>query len=582
MLAPGGEHYNYTGCGNTFNCNHPVARRLILDCLRYWVTEMHVDGFRFDLASILTRKHSEWTALPGGAAPAAGGPPEQVADPEVPTGAPLADPPLIEDISQDPYLRDVKLIAEAWDCDGLNQVGAFPHYGGRWSEWNGSFRDTTRQFIKGTEGPWVGNFAAALCGSPDLYGKHEPGADDWWGNHGGRKWRGTRGPAASVNFVTAHDGFTLADLVTYNEKRNALNGEDNRDGEEHNLSWNCGAEGPTRDPEVLELRARQQRNFMVALLVSQGVPMLLMGDEYGHTKAGNNNTYCHDTAINYFQWDAAEARAADYMRFVAHLIRFRRREPLLRQKEFVDSSRIAWHGEEPGEPDWKETSKFLAFSLKDPEAGEEIYVAFNASHETKLVRLPPPPAGAAWEVVADTGKPAPYDFLVEDEHLSARDAGLARAMNAAMTRKGVLPVLERSAVILKSKPKEAAAAATAAAPGRAEAYAPSPPAKPFVGGGEGGSAARPTVRLQPSAPAAPAKAKPQKKLVSQKTPPPAKKKRKPAAKAGAEPKAQGAEAPPSPPSTMSEMTAEELKELAQIMEENRKLRERLGLDGGEA
>ena len=370
MLAPGGEHYNYTGCGNTFNCNHPVARRLILDCLRYWVTEMHVDGFRFDLASILTRKHSEWTAPPGGAAPAAGGPPEQVADPEVPTGAPLADPPLIEDISQDPYLRDVKLIAEAWDCDGLNQVGAFPHYGGRWSEWNGSFRDTTRQFIKGTEGPWVGNFAAALCGSPDLYGKHEPGEDDWWGNHGGRKWRGTRGPAASVNFVTAHDGFTLADLVTYNEKRNALNGEDNRDGEEHNLSWNCGAEGPTRDPEVLELRARQQRNFMVALLVSQGVPMLLMGDEYGHTKAGNNNTYCHDTAINYFQWDAAEAQAADYMRFVAHLIRFRRREPLLRQKEFVDSSRIAWHGEEPGEPDWKETSKFLAFSLKDPEAGE--------------------------------------------------------------------------------------------------------------------------------------------------------------------------------------------------------------------
>lgn len=221
-------------------------------------------------------------------------------------------------------LRKSKMIAEAWDCGGLVQVGAFPHFGGRWSEWNGRFRDTARNFIKGSDG-WVGKMASAICGSPELYLNQRNDPDDWWPNNGGRQWTGNRGPLASVNVVTAHDGFTLRDLVSYNAKRNSANGEDNRchaaavlpsvagrrlcmrvrdgalngrpcrDGEEHNNSWNCGVEGETNDQRVMALRDRQVRNFMVALLMSQGVPMVLMGDEYGHTKNGNNNTYCHDS-----------------------------------------------------------------------------------------------------------------------------------------------------------------------------------------------------------------------------------------------------------------------------------------------
>ncbi|KAL8488298.1 hypothetical protein ACS0TY_024539 [Phlomoides rotata] len=269
MLAPKGEYYNYSGCGNTFNCNHPVVRQFIVDCLRYWVTEMHVDGFRFDLASIMTRSSSLWDAVNvyGNA----------IEGDTVTTGTPLATPPLIDMISNDPLLHGVKLIAEAWDCGGLYQVGNFPHWG-FWSEWNGKYRDIVRQFIKGTDG-FSGAFAECLCGSPNFY------------QEGGRK------PWNSINFVCAHDGFTLADLVTYNNKHNLANGEDNKDGENHNNSWNCGQEGEFASIYVKKLRRRQMRNFFLCLMVSQGVPMIYMGDEYGHTKGGNNNTYCHDNFV---------------------------------------------------------------------------------------------------------------------------------------------------------------------------------------------------------------------------------------------------------------------------------------------
>jgi isoamylase len=364
MLAPGGEYYNYSGCGNTLNANHPVAARLVADCLRHWVAEYHVDGFRFDLASILTRAPSAWQATPaqGHAAPGADGPggaggylPEGGAG--APTGTPLSDPPLIEAISRDPLLRGTKLIAEAWDCDGLNQVGAFPHYGGRWAEWNGRFRDTVRAFVKGSDGSWAGAFASAVMGSPNIYAEANPADSDWWGCNGGRQWKGRRGPQHSINFVTAHDGFSLADLVAYNEKHNAANGEGNNDGEAHNLSWNCGVEGPSADAAVGRLRQRQTRNLACALLLrrgpappvrggvggAHGVPMLTMGDECGHTKGGNNNTYCHDSPLNWLDWGALGADADGFARFMRRLINFRRATPLLRRGGYVSDADVAWH-----------------------------------------------------------------------------------------------------------------------------------------------------------------------------------------------------------------------------------------------
>ena len=266
------------------NCNHAVVRKFIVECLRYWVLEYHIDGFRFDLASILTRASSMWDSADIFGEPTAATPSLE----EVPIGMPLQDPPLIDAISNDPVLSGTKLIAEAWDAGGLYQVGSFPHYS-LWSEWNGKFRDDVRNFIRGVDGH-AGLFAERLCGSPGLY------ADG-------------RTPSASINFITAHDGFTLRDCVTYNNKNNIANGEENRDGEEHNSSWNCGIgcedDGESCDPEIVSLRDRQMRNFMVALFVAQGVPMLYMGDEYGHTKCGNNNTYCHDNWMNWMNWDEA-------------------------------------------------------------------------------------------------------------------------------------------------------------------------------------------------------------------------------------------------------------------------------------
>jgi isoamylase len=516
MLAPGGECYNYSGCGNTFNCNHPAARALILDSLRYWVEECHVDGFRFDLGSVLTRAHSTWhrqeappgaeaaaaaaaaadggdaddaaaaelaELAPAGAAPLAGGAVVNEAGhmtdgAGVPTGTPLPDPPLIAAISADPVLANTKLIAEAWDCDGLNQVGAFPHYGGRWAEWNGHFRDAVRQFIKGTDGPWAGSMAAALVGSPNVF-VNEPGGEDWWGSHGGRRWKGGRGPAASVNFVTAHDGFTLADLVSYNEKDNGANGEDNRDGEAHNLSWNCGAEGPSADAGVAALRARQARNMLAALLLSNGVPMLHMGDEYGHSKRGNNNTYCHDSELNWLDWAAARADAGGLRRFTRALLALRAARPALRRAAYVGEGDVTWHGVDPDEPDWTDASRFLAFSLPEDAAGGGLYAAFNASHLPAVPRLPAR-EGRAWVPLVDTGKAAPYDVLVADERLPAEEAAAARAALEGWTLEGAYPMLPWSCIVLESAPREGRPAMPAA---RRAAAAPWE-----VSGGGGGAA----------------------------------------------------------------------------------------------
>nr|CAD1824754.1 unnamed protein product [Ananas comosus var. bracteatus] len=357
MLAPKGEFYNYSGCGNTFNCNHPVVRQFIVDCLRYWVIEMHVDGFRFDLASIMTRSSSLWDPINvyGNSIDL------------ITTGSPLGNPPLIDMISNDPVLNGVKLIAEAWDAGGLYQVGSFPHWG-IWSEWNGQ--------------------------------------------EGGRK------PWHSINFVCAHDGFTLADLVTYNNKYNLSNGEDNRDGENHNLSWNCG----------------------------EGVPMIYMGDEYGHTKGGNNNTYCHDNYINYFRWDKKEEAASDFYRFCRLMTNFRRECESLGLDNFPTAERLQWHGHQPRMPDWSETSRFIAFSMTDKVKGE-IYVAFNANHQPVIVALPERP-GYRWDPLVDTSKAAPYDFLSHD----LPDRASAIQQYAHFLNSNLYPMLSYSSVILILRP----------------------------------------------------------------------------------------------------------------------------------
>ncbi|KAI3437262.1 Aamy domain-containing protein [Psidium guajava] len=422
MLAPKGEFYNYSGCGNTLNCNHPAVRQFIVDSLRYWVTEMHVDGFRFDLASILTRSSSFWDAVNVFGKPIEGD--------LLTTGTPLSSPPLIDMISNDPILRGVKLIAEAWDTGGLYQVGTFPHWG-IWSEWNGKYRDVVRQFIKGTDG-FSGAFAESLCGSPNLY------------QEGGRR------PWNSVNFVCAHDGFTLADLVSYNDKHNLANGEDNNDGENHNNSWNCGQEGEFAITSVKRLRKRQMRNFFVCLMVSQGIPMIYMGDEYGHTKGGNNNSYCHDNYINYFRWDKKEESSSDFYRFCSLMTKFRHECESLGLSDFPTAERLQWHGHLPGKPDWSETSRFVAYTMVDS-VKCEIYIAFNASHLPVTVVLPERP-GYRWEPLVDTSKCTPFDFLSSD--LPERDVAVKQY--AQFLDSNLYPMLSYSSIILLLSPDTSA------------------------------------------------------------------------------------------------------------------------------
>ncbi|QFZ21692.1 glycogen debranching protein GlgX [Saccharothrix syringae] len=347
MLTPDGGYHNFSGTGNTVNCNDPVVRGFVLDCLRYWAAEYRVDGFRFDLAAILSRG---------------------------PDGAVLANPPLVEALARDPVLRDCKLVAEAWDAAGLYQVGSFPGHR-RFAEWNGRYRDALRRFLKGDEGV-AGELATRFVGSPDLYGDREP--------------------AASVNFATAHDGFTLADLVAYNDKHNEANGEGNRDGDDGNHSWNGGVEGPTDDPAVLALRERQVRNALLLLFTSQGVPMLPAGDEVGRTQHGNNNAYCHDSELSWFDWDLVK-RNEELLEFTRRVIAFRAAHPALRRRGHLVGGRdVTWHGVRVGEPDWSAGGRLLAAAVRCGD--DHVYVAANAHWEGVEVALPDLP----WALFADT------------------------------------------------------------------------------------------------------------------------------------------------------------------------------------
>jgi len=363
------RYANYTGTGNTLNANHPIVRRMIVDSLRYWVEAMHVDGFRFDLASILARDAS---------------------------GHPLPNPPVLWDIETDPALAGTKLIAEAWDAAGLYQVGSF--IGDAWKEWNGRFRDDVRDFFRGAPGS-AARVADRLVGSPQVYGHEQREAEQ------------------SVNFVTCHDGFTLNDLVSYNDKHNEANGEDNRDGANDNRSWNCGVEGPSDDPEIERLRNRQVKNFLTVTLLSIGMPMILMGDEARRSQFGNNNAYCQDNEISWFDWTLV-GEHADVHRFMT-LLNERR---LLRDAEYerqrltldelLQQASKAWHGVRLGQPDWGEHSRSLAFEAELRREGLRIYLILNAYSEPLEFELPP--AGesvAAWRRWIDTALESPEDIV---------------------------------------------------------------------------------------------------------------------------------------------------------------------------
>jgi glycogen operon protein len=358
------RYANYSGCGNTLKASHPVMRRLILDSLRYWVSEMHVDGFRFDLASVLSRDES---------------------------GQAQRSPPIVWEIESDPLLAGTKLIAEAWDAAGLYQVGAW--VGDAWKEWNGRFRDDVRSFLKGDPG-MVGRFASRLFGSPDIYGAEE------------------REPEQGVNFVTCHDGFTLQDLVSYQGKHNQANGEGNRDGSEDNRSWNCGAEGPSDDPAVEALRARQVRNFITVTLLSAGVPMLSMGDEVRRTQGGNNNAFCQDNETSWLDWSLA-LRSADLLRFTRAAVALRHAfdpsEPPggLSLSEFLERSQVRWHGVRLGEPDWSEPSHSLAVEFSALDGSVRLHCIFNAFWEALAFELPAAEGG--WRLLVDTALPPPDD-----------------------------------------------------------------------------------------------------------------------------------------------------------------------------
>jgi glycogen operon protein len=376
---------DYTGCGNTVNCNHPLVTAFILRCLEYWVEEMHVDGFRFDLASVFTRGED---------------------------GAPLANPPLPWNIAFSPALSETALIAEAWDAAGLYHVGSFP--GMRWAEWNGRFRDVIRRFLRGDPGV-IGEVATCVAGSSDLY------ADD------------NRLPFNGINFVTCHDGFTLHDLVSYNEKRNGANGEDNRDGCSNNLSWNCGVEGETDDADILSRRRRQAKNAMSVLLLSVGVPMLLSGDEVLRTQRGNNNAWCQDNELSWFDWTRIE-QERDMLRFVSELIALRRRHPSLNRKAFLTggivSGRnlpdITWHGTELLAPSWRDPKAlFLAYTLAGLDDSEEdLHVLLNMSDEAVQADLPLI-SGRVWYLAVDTSRAAPHD-VIERSHQHIHDVNTHR------------------------------------------------------------------------------------------------------------------------------------------------------------
>jgi glycogen operon protein len=367
-----GQNYrDYTGCGNTINCNHPLVTHFLVYCLEYWVKTMRVDGFRFDLASVFARGED---------------------------GAVQTNPSLPWSIELSQVLAQTPIIAEAWDAAGLYQVGSFP--GSRWSEWNGRYRDVIRRFIRGDRG-LVGEVATCLAGSSDLYADEQ------------------RLPTSSINFITCHDGFTLWDLVSYNHKHNLGNGENNRDGNDQNLGWNCGVEGETFDPNVLALRRRQARNFMAMLFLSQGVPMFLAGDEFLHTQGGNNNAWCQNNEISWLDWSLTEANP-EMLRFVRELIAFRHRHPCLTRARFFtgqpSSSRgipdIAWHGLRLNEPLWgNNEAQVLAFTIAgSTSTEEELHIVLNMSEQDIEIQLPEIRL-RYWHLAIDTAAPSPDDII---------------------------------------------------------------------------------------------------------------------------------------------------------------------------
>ena len=376
LLTPDGYYYNFSGCGNTLNCNNPIVRNMILDCLRYWAADFHIDGFRFDLASILGRDQN---------------------------GAPMHSPPLLETLAFDPILGKCKLIAEAWDAGGLYQVGSFPAWG-RWAEWNGEYRDDLRKCIKGDSG-LVGAMAQRLQGSPDLY-----------------QWEG-RGACASINFITAHDGFTLKDLVSYNEKHNEANGEHNNDGANDNYSWNCGWEGESDDEGINRLRLKRMKNAVTLLLVSQGTPMLLAGDEMANTQWGNNNAYCQDNDISWVDWGLLVSNK-ELFNFFQKMIALRKAHPVLRNRSHFQNrdymgsgfADITWHGLKAWNADWSAQSRTLAFMLCGRHAkggkveDDFLYMAMNMHWQMHGFELPGLPEDQAWYVAVNTDAQPPQDI----------------------------------------------------------------------------------------------------------------------------------------------------------------------------
>jgi glycogen operon protein len=374
------DYLNFSGCGNTMNCNHPVVRDLIRDSLRYWVMEMHVDGFRFDLASILGRDTS---------------------------GHLLANPPMIEMIAEDPVLRDTKIIAEAWDAAGLYQVGTFST-DARWAEWNGMFRDDLRAFMAGLDNT-VGNLATRIAGSADLYQSS------------------LRHPFNSINFLTSHDGFTLSDLVSFNEKHNEGNGEENRDGDNHNISWNSGAEGASRSRTIQDLRLRRMRSMILILLLSQGVPMISAGDEFGHSKKGNNNSWCQDNTINWLNWDMVEKNDG-LLRFFKQCIHLRKTHSLFQRTSFFSQAantqctegnpEIIWQSLTPCQQDWSSECHTLAFLLRgsrtDGNKSDHFFIMLNGDKNKDAdFTLPPVPGNSTqnWQQIIDTSLDSPNTFL---------------------------------------------------------------------------------------------------------------------------------------------------------------------------
>jgi glycogen operon protein len=394
-LADDKRHYrDYTGTGNTINANNPAVREQILAALRYWTVEMHVDGFRFDLASVLDRDDC---------------------------GRLLANAPVLKQIAEDPILRDVRIVAEAWDAAGAYHVGSFSER--RWAEWNGRYRDDVRRFWRGDDG-MLGLFANRICGSADIYTKSG------------------KGPESSINFVTCHDGFTLNDLVSYRSKHNEANGEDNHDGTDANFSENCGFEGNTNDLGIDTLRKCQIKNFLLTLLISRGVPMLLDGDEFRRTQGGNNNAYCQDNETSWMDWINLEQHEEVY-RFARSMIAFRRAHPILSKEQFYTDAEIQWFGPQGGLPSWIDRKEKRFACLIHEDEQRTLCLMFNASADAVDFRFPPTMSAVQWYLAVDTSGETPQDLFAPGEeplwrdpqtyHLSPRSSAilLARGTNGS-------------------------------------------------------------------------------------------------------------------------------------------------------